>query len=167
MYFLLTFKLQKEQNFNFLVRNSNTSFQEFVLQLQKQASKSNFGDKLEKQLRNRLIAGVNHPELQRRLLIKTNLSFADAKEMCEQHDDVQAATSESNTILLHQQATFQTVVKTAFQRNQSQPMNSNFKPVDQGKCMSCGESHLRLSCRFCNVICHYLDVGYIEGLTKL
>ncbi|TGZ66264.1 hypothetical protein CRM22_005413 [Opisthorchis felineus] len=79
--------------FQSLVRLPNVRIRDFILQLEAQATKCNFGDQLSTQLRDRLIAGINDLELQRKLVLTPNISYSQACDICEQHEDESAVTS--------------------------------------------------------------------------
>lgn len=64
-----------------LVRDPNMEFSELILTLQIQASRSNFENQLEIQLRDRLTAGENHSEIQSKLSLKQNLTFAEVGQL--------------------------------------------------------------------------------------
>ena len=93
------FQATERAKFNSLVRPDNMPCREFILQLNKQAARCNYGDRLEEQLCDRLVAGINNITLQRKLLEKKDLKFAEAKKICEEHDDlVKATAGESITL---------------------------------------------------------------------
>ena len=77
------FAAKERATFNTMIRSSNTSSSEFVPQLQKQTAKCDFGDQLHNQFRDRLIAGVDEPKIQRLLLEKSEPTFTDTGKMCE------------------------------------------------------------------------------------
>ncbi|VDP90369.1 unnamed protein product [Echinostoma caproni] len=87
------FQATERAKFNSLVRAESMPCRDFILLLNKQASKCNYGDRLEEQLCDRLIAGINNMNLQRKLLEKKDLTFSEARRICEQHDDLTAATT--------------------------------------------------------------------------
>jgi hypothetical protein len=164
----VNFQAAERAKFNSMIRSSNTSFREFILQLQSQAMKCNFGDHLEEHLCDRLIAGVNNTEIQRRMLVRKDLTFAEAKEICEQHDDVQAATVERGAVLLHKPVfrpkTHGPLRRPEFQKP-ARSSQSNDKKIN--RCMSCGEFHLRSTCRFRNAVCHGCGkTGHIKKVCR-
>ncbi|KAA3675357.1 uncharacterized protein DEA37_0013011 [Paragonimus westermani] len=117
------------------------------------SARCNFGDKLEEHLCDRLIAGVNDTDVQRRLLVRQDVTFQYAQDIRDQKDDVNPATADSSVTLFQK-----TKVHTA---TRSQPVNRpshapNINPGSKkfNKCFSCDESHLRSSSRFSNAICH-------------
>ena len=62
------FQATERAKFNTLVRSENMPCRDFILQLNKQAAKCNYGDRLDEQLCDRLVAGINNITLQRKLL---------------------------------------------------------------------------------------------------
>nr|CAH8870712.1 unnamed protein product [Trichobilharzia regenti] len=83
-----TFETQERAHFNKLVRTPNEKIRGFILQLQIQASKCNFGDQLHTQLRDRLIAGINIPKLKKELIQIPSCTFQTAKDLCITYEDV-------------------------------------------------------------------------------
>ncbi|CAH8438997.1 unnamed protein product [Schistosoma haematobium] len=77
-----SFECHERAKFHKMVRQNDQKAREFILELQKQATKCNFGDQLHVQLRDRLIAGINIPSLERELLKIPNCSFQDARTAC-------------------------------------------------------------------------------------
>ena len=53
----------------------------YVAELRKIAEHCDYGEVLNDMLRDRLVCGTNNKAMQRRLLVKTNLTFADAMEV--------------------------------------------------------------------------------------
>ena len=144
----VNFQATERAKFNSMVRSSNTNFRDVFVQLQAQAMRCNFGDHLDEHLRDRLIAGVNNTEVQRRLLGNPTISFTEAKEVCEQHDDVHAATAQTTTVMLQKTKTKR--IPSAVQQNVGSGKAANIhnsqKNVKYKECFSCGESHLRSTC---------------------
>uniref|UniRef100_A0A183BDB9 Uncharacterized protein n=1 Tax=Echinostoma caproni TaxID=27848 RepID=A0A183BDB9_9TREM len=70
------FQAHERAKFNSMIRTDLVSCREFILQLYKQASRFNYGDRLEDQMCDRLVAGSNNLILQRILLEKKDLTFA-------------------------------------------------------------------------------------------
>ncbi|GAA48515.1 hypothetical protein CLF_101702 [Clonorchis sinensis] len=67
--------------FNMLTRSHSQSVRDFVLQLQTQAAKCDYGAQLEDQLRDRLIAGIQLPELQQKLLLCPDQKFQTIRKI--------------------------------------------------------------------------------------
>ncbi len=91
--------------FNFWIDTRGTSDEktikgEFVVRIQQQASKCNFQEHLDVALRDRLVAGINRPELQRKLLSEKDTSFQNLRVVCETTEDLNNSTQEP-AVLLH------------------------------------------------------------------
>ena len=160
------FQATERAKFNTLVRAENMPCRDFILQLNKQAAKCNYGDRLDEQLCDRLVAGINNITLQRKLLEQKDLTFAEARKICEQHDDLVQATGHES-LTLFQRRDRKTTNSNVHQREQ-QPKphcSSTKKPVN--RCMSCGDYHLRSTCRFRNAKCHACGkTGHIRKVCR-
>ncbi len=95
------FKLVERAKFHTLIRNPNETVREFIVCPQRQASKCNFEGHLHVAVRDRLVAGINWPELQRKLLSEKDTSFQSLRVVCETNKDLNNSTQEA-TVLLHQ-----------------------------------------------------------------
>ncbi|VDP71017.1 unnamed protein product [Schistosoma mattheei] len=84
----LSFERRERTKFHKMIRENDQKVEEFILELQKQAAKCNFGDPLHVQLRDRLIAGINLPGLERDLLRMPSCSLGDARTACINHETV-------------------------------------------------------------------------------
>ncbi|GAA55540.1 retrovirus-related Pol polyprotein from transposon gypsy [Clonorchis sinensis] len=73
--------LKKQATFNVLTRSHSQSVRDFVLQLQTQAAKCDYGVHLEDQLRDRLIAGIQLPELQQKLPLYPDQQFQTIRKI--------------------------------------------------------------------------------------
>ncbi|VDP74052.1 unnamed protein product [Echinostoma caproni] len=58
------FQAHERAKFNSMIHADLVSCREFILQLNKQASRCNYGDRLEEQMCDRLVAGINNLTLQ-------------------------------------------------------------------------------------------------------
>ena len=87
------FEATERARFHNIIRRGEEPLREFLLRLQRQASKCNFGTQLTIQLRDRIVAGVNEPEIQKRLLREPTLTYDKAKALLETWDDVNSALS--------------------------------------------------------------------------
>jgi hypothetical protein len=79
--------------FHGLVRNQNEVMRDFLLRLQVQASKCNFGKLLETHLRDQIVAGINHKELKIQLLSAKNLTYQEARKIVETYHNVHSTLS--------------------------------------------------------------------------
>ncbi|GAA57728.1 hypothetical protein CLF_113129 [Clonorchis sinensis] len=73
----------ESDRFNVLTRSHSQSVRGFVLHLQTQATKCDYGAQLEDQLRARLIAGVQLPELKQKLLLCLDQKFQTVRNICD------------------------------------------------------------------------------------
>ncbi|GAA48494.1 Rho-related protein racI [Clonorchis sinensis] len=89
----INFVAAERARFNMLTRSHSQSVRDFVLQLQTQAAKCDYGAQLEDQLRDRLIAGIQLPELQQKLLLCPDQKFQTIRKICEQYEDVKHNSS--------------------------------------------------------------------------
>ncbi|VDP68704.1 unnamed protein product [Echinostoma caproni] len=147
-----------QAKFNSVMKAANMPCCDFILQLNEKASKCNYGDRLEEQLCDRLFAGINNISSQRKMLEKKDITFDEARKICEQSDDLCAATNADTPVLFHRQST---------KPLRDAPSVHNSPPVPQvpsssqtqlkaanNRCLSCSEYHLRSTCRFRNATCH-------------
>ncbi|VDP83947.1 unnamed protein product [Schistosoma mattheei] len=167
-----------------MVHRSDQKVTEFILELQKQAAKCNFGDQLHVQLRDRLIAGINISGLERELLRMPNCSFQDARTACINHEAVNELDIQSmkisNTLLSRHdelqsqgQSNLRSFNSDSYSRvNMKGVSTRNYKVNDRGeikfgKCLSCGKFHSRNSCAFRNAKCFKCGkVGYIQSVCR-
>ncbi|KER24566.1 hypothetical protein T265_07798 [Opisthorchis viverrini] len=97
----INFVAAERAKFNSLIRSESQSIRDFVLQLQTQAAKCDYGQQLESQLSDRLIAGINLPDLQQKLLVQTDQRFISIRKICEQYQDVKEVTKCNETVLFN------------------------------------------------------------------
>ncbi|VDP29056.1 unnamed protein product [Schistosoma margrebowiei] len=164
------FECRERAKFHKMVRQNDQKVREFILELQKQAAKCNFGDQLHVQLRDRLIAGINIPSLERELLRMPNCSFQYARTACINYEAVNELDIQSmkisNTLLgcpdeLQSQghSNLRSFNGESYSRvNMKGVSTRNYKANHKGemkfgKCLSCGKFHPRNSCAFRNAKC--------------
>ena len=78
-----SFELTERARFHNLVRRSDETCRNFLLRLQRQAAKCSFGADLKTQMRDRIVAGIQDKDLQKRLLRETALTYDTAREILE------------------------------------------------------------------------------------
>ncbi|KER32396.1 hypothetical protein T265_01457 [Opisthorchis viverrini] len=96
----INFVAAERARFNVLTRSHSQSVHDFVLQLQTQATKCDHGAQLEDQLHDRLIAGIQLPELQQEPLIRPDQKFQTIHKICKQYEDVKHVTKTEEAVLL-------------------------------------------------------------------
>ena len=155
-----TFETRERAHFNKVVRAPHQKIRDFILQLQIQASKCNFGDQLNTQLRDRLIAGINIPKLEKELIQIPSCTFQTAKDLCLTYEDVNSehpAPTTSVSDVIHKK---KSKLSSTCDRMQSE--SKNIKP-----CFSCGKIHLRSTCRFRGAKCHNCGkIGHIKSVCR-
>lgn len=74
-----SFECRERSKFHKKVRQNEEAVKEFIFELQKQAGKCHFGNRLETELRDRLVTGINISILGRELIQKPGSSFQEIK----------------------------------------------------------------------------------------
>ncbi|VDP88484.1 unnamed protein product [Echinostoma caproni] len=92
------FEDAERAKFHSLTCGGSQPVRDFILQLQTQASRCNFQDQLQTQLRGRLTAGINYPELQQKLLLMHDCTFQLATAVCKQYQDVRAIIYDESSL---------------------------------------------------------------------
>ena len=150
-------------------RQKGESIATYVAALRALSEHCEYGDSLKLMLRDRLICGINHEGIQRRLLSEKNLTFNNALEIAlameaatKDTKDLQGASSTATlTLQLHYVTTglnspgkFKGSGKATQSlhrrpQNRSQTRNTRANPT----CYRCGATHLASECRIINVEC--------------
>ena len=150
--------------FNSRSRSRDESIADYVKELRRLAVHCDFGTGLNERLRDRLVCGVRHEQMQRRLLSEANLTLESALTLVQSmeaaQNDVDAiaqsssqSTSSSASGKVHQQV------------QRKKQYDGKFKSSGQPNCTRCGKgSHKSHECRFKDAICHYCKkTGHIEA----
>ena len=98
-----TFETTERAKFHNLVRRKGESYRNFLLHLRQQAAKCNFGSELLTQMRDRIVAGINDSDLQKRLLREPGLTYDRAKVLLEPADDVDSAKTAAANVFRERQ----------------------------------------------------------------
>ena len=106
--------------FHKIVRNSNESRKEFNLRVCQQGAQCEFKNHLEEQLRDRLVAGINNPEIERKLLQEPKLTYTKAKEIIMENDRINSVLSSSSQVL-----------QTQYQQSYRQPRSHEHQPFNK------------------------------------
>ena len=174
------FEATERARFHTIMRRAEEPLRDFLLRLQRQASKCNFGTQLTIQLRDRIVAGVNEPEIQKRLLREVALTYEKAKAILETWDDVNSAlASQISQVHFQEKSTKpQHASRQNFRQRprQSAPSNqSHFKKrttsnparFQHHSCNSCGGPHRRDTCKFAKAECHSCHkIGHIAKVCR-
>ena len=159
----VNFETVERERFHNLTRKADESFKAFILRVQQQAARCNFGGELEVQMRDRLVAGVAHEEVKKKLLSERKLTFQIAKATLQNSHNVSSALSKANEVFTSRQekglykrkqrpSTFKTEGRYD-NRGHGQDRSSTTHTRPTGRCDSCGGQHSRRTCRFRNVEC--------------
>jgi hypothetical protein len=89
------FEAVEREKFHNLQRRHDETFRSFILRVQQAAARCNFDTNLEDQMRDRLVAGIQHADVKRKLLQESSLSYKTAKTILETWNDVSATLNES------------------------------------------------------------------------
>jgi len=178
----INFVAAERAKFNTLMRSDDQTVRDFILELQTQAAKCDYGEFLQDQLRDRLIAGINLPALQQRLLVETNQSFQNIRNICEQFQDVKSVTQVSENVLfnsINRSKLMSSRTLPAFKQHQtnrgtpianSRSSSGNAELLGRkvlGNCSSCGQRHLRSSCPYRRSKCYACGkVGHIKSVCR-
>ena len=190
----VNFEATERAKFHSIIRHPEEKLRDFLLRLQQQAAKCTFGNQLEINLRDRIVAGVNNPNVQRKLLSIRGLTFHEAKEILEDCDDVSSAVSVNdqpqaqvlyNGSQSHKPrnnrskggydgSTFPRANKPElFKANNSNrnfnktTSNPQIQSQNLGACFSCGGQHLRSKCRFRDAVCNQCKrKGHIQRVCR-
>jgi len=158
-------------NFHKMTRKSEESFKEFSLRVHQQAAKCAFDNQLEEQLRDRLVAGINNEEMERKLLGIPDLQYAQTKQLIFEFDKINNAVSCSSPQVLRVYRKSSKV--TVNQQNKARSTHSsgrnhsNATSKPSGTCFSCGGNHYRNQCKFRNSTCFNCQkIGHIAKVCK-
>ena len=149
-------------HFNTRVRDRGESIAEFVATLRDLALHCDYGDKLSEMLRDRLVCGVNHKGIQRKLLAQSDLTYEkafalaqsveasdrDAKVLEKQHStDVEKQQTSSPPLM---STTTTTASEEVHYSTTSRKGTEHLPPVS---CYRCGGAHLAPQCKHKDAIC--------------
>ena len=135
-------------NFNTRSRKTAESIADYIAALRELALNCNFGsqERLEEMLRDRLICGVNHEGIQRKLLSEGDISYADALALAQSIESAEVDAKKLAGGSMPQQLT--PVFHT---QKVNKPLVSPTPPT----CYRCGGLHLAPVCRHKTTECRY------------
>ena len=153
-------------HFNTRVRAPTESIATFVAALRELSEFCNFGTTLDQMLRDRLVCGVNHEAIQRKLLSEKNLTFEKAYALAQSIE-----TAERDTANLKSkkgdipQVNYTASGKLFLTGKSRQPSSSTVKNIPT--CYRCGGPHLATSCKFRDAECRFCKKkGHIEKVCR-
>lgn len=128
----------------------------YVAELKRLSEHCNFGAGLDDALRDRLVCGLRHEGIQKRLLTEADLTFKRALEIA-----VSMETAAKDALEL-QDAKAETVNQLATTRGAAREKQS-----DQERCYRCGGYHLSSQCRFKSEQCRKCGkTGHIQRVCR-
>ena len=131
--------------FNSRVRKDGESVAEFVSQLRKLSEHCEFGDTLDKMLRDRIVCGINDVRIQRRLLAEPGLSLAKALELA-----LALETADKDALTLKGANGTGTQPVLSMQAKPRGKDNASTNVT----CYRCNGKHMASVCRFKEAQCH-------------
>ena len=131
-------------NFNTRLWKPCESIADYIAALRELAMNCNFGSK-EEMLRDRLMCGVNHSGIQRKLLCKGDVSYKDALALAQ---SIEAAEDDAQKLVGSTTPVQQPVNFTLQKSNSPSPPCSVL-------CYRCGGPHLAPVCPHNNKVCRY------------
>ena len=157
--------------FNTSVRNKGESVASYVARLQQLSEHCTFGTELNDMLRDRLVCGINHVPIQKRLFAESNLTFKKAFEIAQAMESVEknaedlqregacAAASQGLASSKPGQSNYMSNPKAVHKKSKQQTYtqkggtNSNTSSSKKS-CYRCLGDHNPNDCKFKTVTCH-------------
>jgi len=135
------------QRFKFYNRTRATgeTIAAFVASLQKIAEHCEYKDTLKDMLRDRLVCGVNHEGIQRKLLAEKNLTYEKALEIALTMETAEKGTKylKANDAIVAQKEIHYTPIQKSKQRVET----GRSKSQSLGKCYRCLGDHFANACK--------------------
>ena len=147
-------EIVQRYKFNTRVRASGELIATYVAALRELSEYCNYGDKLHEMLRDRLVCGVNHDTIQRKLLAETDLTYekaytlAQAIEASERDTlDLKGSKNSSAPLLPWPGVNY----SRTFKHSKGKVPTKRGNPT----CYRCGGPHLAPACKFINSECKF------------
>ena len=154
--------------FNLRHRATSETVAEYVAALHKLAEHCNFGDTLDKMLRDRLVCGITNPTVQKRLLTEPELTFTKAVTIAQ---GMELAEKGSKQIQSTGKDLPKDIHKFSHATN-SKNFQKHKDVIDKakppaGSCYCCGGKHSQSTCRFKSEMCCFCNKrGHIAKVCK-
>ena len=153
--------LEIAQSFHFGTQNqkSEESVGDYVLALKKLAVHCNYGEYLNRALRDRFVCGLNNPKIQNKLLNTEDLTFEKACSIVKTME-----MADRNTQEFHPSSSDTIQVNKLTEQGRE---NTDRKNIEQLSCPRCGGSHSGQSCKFKSAKCYKCSkVGHIASVCR-
>ena len=139
--------LEIAQSFHFGTRNqkSEESVSDYVLALKRLAVHCNYGEFLNRALRDRFVCGLNNPKIQNKLLNTDDLTFEKACSIAKTME-----MADRNTQEFHPSRSETVQVNKLTEQGSK---NTEKKNTEQLSCPRCGGNHSGQSCKFKSAKC--------------
>ncbi len=163
------FPIVQRYRFNSRVRDQGETITQFVTALRQLSEHCEYGESLDQMLRDRLVCGVNHEGIQRKLLAAKELNYkrayelATSVEVAERNSkDLRNSNKPFPTESVHysfRPSNYSSRSSTSNRsiRNSPQPSgsSSNNEVHRSVTCYRCGGPHLAPECKYQDAVCRY------------
>ena len=164
--------IMQRYKFNTRIRKPGETIAQYVAALRELAEHCNCGASLPVMLRDRLVCGVEHAGITKKLLAeKEGLTYAKAYETAL---SIEAAEKDTQTFKSHSEATGSREgihlanrggdhKRTRNKQSDKKPAQSSFTPT----CYRCGDPHYADKCKLTDVTCRYCKKkGHLEKVCR-
>ena len=139
----------RRYNFNSRMKQPGESIADYTAELCKIAEDCAFSETLEDMLRDRIVCGISEPQLQRRLLAESELTYKTALEIAQSWE----AAGTNTRDLQKSQASNSTVNRVV--RPEQQSKHNQGASSNSFTCSRCGGQHLASHCKYKQSKCHF------------
>ena len=143
-------EIVQRYRFNTRVRAPTESIAKFIAALRELSEHCNYGATLSEMLRDRLVCGVNHEVIQRKLLAEKDLDYEKALTLA-----LSIETAERDTVQLKGDKPPPEQVHFSEDAAGKHPPRRPFGEGRTPTCYRCGGPHLANVCRFIEAECRY------------
>ena len=156
-------------NFNTRARKPTESIADYNAALRELALNCNFGEqaRLEEMLRDRLVCGVKHEGIQRKLLAEGDISYTEALALAQ---SIEAAESDAKELVSKTPHSGTVFYTPASDRPLNKPNTSSFTNTHKSRkptCYRCGSPHYANVCRHRETQCSYCKItGHLAKMCR-